>query len=203
MNNFNLKKYLAEGKLLKENENPLVIDMEEAEIPTSTLARVNAEVKNVSTMAKAILDFIEQVKEKETVDFESNAGMRAVLKKLNTLAKTGEQEPVAKTGEQEPDIDQKLDEALFGLLSDVKVGEEMRLELEDGRNIKLRKLDKKEGNDVYYEVSSVNKITKNPKFGMETSFHKSKKLKVGDTIFNGYIKKIRAGNGKELNKIKP
>ena len=193
MNNFNLKKYLAEGKLLKENENQLVIDMEEAEIPTSSLAKVNAEVKNVSTMAKAILDFIEQVKEKETVDFESNAGMRAVLKKLNTLAKTGE---------QEPDIDQKLDEALFGLLSDVKVGEEMRLELEDGRNIKLRKLDKKEGNDVYYEVSSVNKITKNPKFGMETSFHKSKKLKVGDTIFNGTIDKISSDRGKELKSIK-
>ena len=181
-------------KELKEIiKSSMVGGMEEAEIPTSSLAKVNAEVKNVSTMAKAILDFIEQVKEKETVDFESNAGMRAVLKKLNTLAKTGE---------QEPDIDQKLDEALFGLLSDVKVGEEMRLELEDGRNIKLRKLDKKEGNDVYYEVSSVNKITKNPKFGMETSFHKSKKLKVGDTIFNGTIDKISSDRGKELKSIK-
>ena len=194
MNNFNLKKYLAEGKLLKENENPLVIDMEEAEIPTSSLAKVNAEVKNVSTMAKAILDFIEQVKEKETVDFESNAGMRAVLKKLNTLAKTGE---------QEPDIDPKLDEALFGLLSDVKVGEKMRLEMEDGRKIDLKKLDKKEGNSVYYEVSYVYPKGKYPGLGLEISFHKSEKLKVGDNLLNGYIKKIRAGNGKELNKIKP
>jgi hypothetical protein len=46
-------------------------------------------------MAQAMLDFFNQVKEKEAVDFESNASMKVVLDKLNTLAKTEEKETEA------------------------------------------------------------------------------------------------------------
>lgn len=100
MSDFNYQAYLKNNPLLQEEvkEEKLLTEsqsVEEAEIPTSTLTKVNAEVKNAQTMAQALLDFIDQVKEKETVDFTSNASMKVVLDKLNTLAKTEDKETEA------------------------------------------------------------------------------------------------------------
>ena len=99
MSDFNYQEYLRNNLLLKEEVKDQLItesqEVEEAEIPSASLTKVNAEVKNVQTMAQAILDFIEQVKEKETVDFGANAAMKIVLDKLNTLAKTEEKETEA------------------------------------------------------------------------------------------------------------
>ena len=61
-------------------------EVEEAELKSSTLTRTNAEVKNVPTMAKAMLDFFNQVKEKEKINFETNADFNVALKRLTTLA---------------------------------------------------------------------------------------------------------------------
>jgi predicted transcriptional regulator len=100
MSDFNYQAYLKNNPLLEEEvkvEKLLTESqkVEEVEIPSASLTKVNAEVKNVQTMAQAILDFIEQVKEKETVDFGANAAMKIVLDKLNTLAKTEEKETEA------------------------------------------------------------------------------------------------------------
>lgn len=103
MDNFNYQAYIKSGKIhgkkailtelkqVSEKEEKL----EELEIPTSTVTKVNSEVTNIKTMAQAMLDFFNQVKEKEAMDFESNANMKVVLAKLNTLAKTEEKEEVA------------------------------------------------------------------------------------------------------------
>jgi predicted transcriptional regulator len=99
MSDFNYQEYLRNNPLLKEEVKDQLItesqEVEEAEIPSASLTKINAEVKNVQTMAQAILDFIEQVKEKEAVDFGANANMKIILNKLNTLAKTEEKEPEA------------------------------------------------------------------------------------------------------------
>ena len=99
MSDFNYQEYLRNNPLLKEEVKDQLItesqEVEEVEIPSASLTKVNAEVKNAQTMAQAILDFIEQVKEKETVDFGANAAMKIVLDKLNTLAKTEEKETEA------------------------------------------------------------------------------------------------------------
>jgi len=70
-------------------------NMKEEEIPSSILTKINSNVVNVQTMAQAILDFIEQVQEKESIDFGANANMKVVLDRLNTLAKTEVKEPKA------------------------------------------------------------------------------------------------------------
>ena len=100
MSDFNYQAYLKNNPLLQEEvkEEKLLTEsqsVEEAELTTSTLTKINAEVKNVQTMAQAILDFIDQVKEKEAVDFTANANMKIVLDKLNTLAKTEDKETEA------------------------------------------------------------------------------------------------------------
>ncbi len=94
MSDFNYQEYLRNNPLLKEEVKDQLItesqEVEEVEIPSASLTKVNAEVKNIQTLAQAMLDFFNQVKEKENVDFESNAKMKVVLDKLNTLAKTEE-----------------------------------------------------------------------------------------------------------------
>ena len=100
MSDFNYQAYLKNNPLTQEEvkENKLITEsqeVEEAELTTSTLTKINAEVKNVQTMAQAILDFVEQVQEKESIDFGANASMKIVLDKLNTLAKTEDKETEA------------------------------------------------------------------------------------------------------------
>ena len=94
MSDFNYQEYLKNNPLLKEEVKDQLItesqEVEEVELPSATLTKTNAEVKNMQTKAQAMLDFFNQVKEKEQIDFESNASMKIVLDKLNKLAKTEE-----------------------------------------------------------------------------------------------------------------
>ena len=100
MDNFNYQAYLKNNPLLQEEvkEEKLLIEsqeVEEIEIPSSTTTKINAQVKNIKTMAQAMLDYFDQIKEKEQVDFESNANMKIALDKLKTLAKSEDKEGVA------------------------------------------------------------------------------------------------------------
>ena len=143
MSDFNYQAYLKNNPLLKEEVKDQLItesqEVEEAEIPSASLTKINAEVKNVQTMAQAILDFIEQVKEKEAVDFGANANMKIVLDKLNTLAKTEEKEPEAVAESEEvteetsskmkvSELKAKIKEDIMSLLQEE---EEDEVEVED------------------------------------------------------------------------
>jgi len=143
MSDFNYQAYLKNNLLLKEEVKDQLItesqEVEEAEIPSASLTKINAEVKNVQTMAQAILDFIEQVKEKEAVDFEANANMKIILDKLNTLAKTEEKEPEAVAESEEvteetsskmkvSELKAKIKEDIMSLLQEE---EEDEVEVED------------------------------------------------------------------------
>ena len=95
MSDFNYQAYLKNNPLLKEEVKDQLItesqEVEEVELPSPTLTKTNSEVTNIKTMAQAMLDFFNQVKEKEPVDFEANANMKVVLDRLNKLAKTEEE----------------------------------------------------------------------------------------------------------------
>jgi len=67
---------------------------ENLNIPQGTMTKINNAVKKPSDMAKVLLAFYDDVKEKEQVDFEKNQKMSIVLDKLKDLASSSEEEKV-------------------------------------------------------------------------------------------------------------
>jgi len=65
---------------------------EDLGIPQGTMTKINNAVKKPSDMAKVLLSFYNDVKEKEQVDFEKNQKMSIVLSKLKDLAASTEEE---------------------------------------------------------------------------------------------------------------
>ena len=61
-------------------------------ITKGTMTKINNAVKKAPDMAKALLSFYDDVKEKEQVDFEKNQKMSIVLSKLRDLAASSEEE---------------------------------------------------------------------------------------------------------------
>jgi len=57
------------------------------EIPGSAMLKINQSVKSVSTAAKAMIDFYNQMAEKEQIDFSKNQQFKIVMDKLNALVK--------------------------------------------------------------------------------------------------------------------
>lgn len=117
-------------------------DVTEVEIDSTSLTKINSEVKSVQTMAQAILDFIEQVQEKETIDFGANANMKIVLDKLNTLAKiekkvneaVAENEEVTEETTSKMTVSElkaKIKEDIISMLSEQEEEEDIEAEIED------------------------------------------------------------------------
>ena len=77
----------------------------EAELPGGVLTKLNQEVKDIPTMAKAMLSLYNQIKDKEQLDFSSNASMKIVLAKLQDLASK------VKTNESFDSLVKKVDKA--------------------------------------------------------------------------------------------
>lgn len=67
---------------------------EDLGIPQGTMAKINNAVKKPSDMAKVLLSFYNDVKEKEQLDFGKNQKMSFVLDKLKDLASSTEEEEV-------------------------------------------------------------------------------------------------------------
>ena len=57
------------------------------EIPGAAMLKINQSVKSVSTAAKAMIDFYNQMAEKEQIDFLKNQQFKIVIDKLNALVK--------------------------------------------------------------------------------------------------------------------
>ena len=147
MSDFNYQAYLKNNPLLKEEVKDQLItesqEVEEVELPSSTLTKTNSEVTNIKTMAQAMLDFFNQVKEKENVDFESNAKMKVVLDKLNTLAKTEEEETEAVAENTEEvteeasskmkvsELKAKIKEDIMSILSEAEEEVDVDVDVED------------------------------------------------------------------------
>ena len=78
-------------------------NLDEVELPQNVKTLANQEVKDAPSMAKSMLDFYNQVKEKETLDFSQNPMMKMALSKLQDLAKK------AKTNESFDSLSKKID----------------------------------------------------------------------------------------------
>jgi hypothetical protein len=61
-------------------------NLDEVELSKNVKTLTNQEVKDAPSMAKAMLDFYNQIKEKETLDFSQNPMMKVALGKLQDLA---------------------------------------------------------------------------------------------------------------------
>jgi len=81
----------------------LKADIDEVELPQNVKTLANQEVKDAPSMAKAMLDFYNQIKAKETLDFSQNPMMKMALSKLQDLAKK------SKTNESFKSLSKKID----------------------------------------------------------------------------------------------
>ena len=72
----------AKAKFLKE------------EIPTATMSKINSTVTTIPSAAKQMLDFFNQMAEKETLDFMKNSKFKIAIDKLTDLAGDKVETPV-------------------------------------------------------------------------------------------------------------
>ena len=100
MNDFDLRKYLKNNLLLESKEYEKEMDddqdedmpyvdgkpVEEVELSTAVLQPVNTEVQDASSLAKAILDFVDQTMDKEAFKLESSSEMKIAITNLKALA---------------------------------------------------------------------------------------------------------------------
>jgi len=147
MSDFNYQEYLRNNPLLKEEVKDQLItesqEVEEVELPATTVNKTNAEVTNIKTMAQAMLNYFDQIKEKEAVDFEANANMKVALDRLKKLAKTEEEEAVAVAENTEEvteeasskmkvsELKAKIKEDILSVLSEAEEEVDVDVDVED------------------------------------------------------------------------
>jgi len=86
----------SKGQLI----NPMTID--EEEIPTATMSKINSTVTTIPSAAKQILDFFNQMAEKESLDFMKNPKFKIAINSLKSLAGDKEETPVTEDEDKEP-----------------------------------------------------------------------------------------------------
>jgi hypothetical protein len=64
------------------------------EIPTATMSKINSTVTTIPSAAKQMLDFFNQMAEKETLNFMKNSKFKIAIDKLTDLAGDKEEAPV-------------------------------------------------------------------------------------------------------------
>ena len=72
------------------------------EIPSSSMLKINNNVKSAPSAAKAMIDFFNQMAEKEQMDFLNNAKFKIAIDKLKDLAGDTEETPVTEDEDKEP-----------------------------------------------------------------------------------------------------
>ena len=64
----------------------IINENEPVEIPNSIMVKINSKVIDVKSASQAMLDFYEQMKEKENIDFSNNAKFKIALDNFEKLA---------------------------------------------------------------------------------------------------------------------
>ena len=72
------------------------------EIPTATMSKINSTVTTIPSAAKQMLDFFNQMAEKETLDFMKNSKFKIAIDKLTDLAGDKVETPVTEDEDTEP-----------------------------------------------------------------------------------------------------
>ena len=89
-----MEKLHKDGKLVIDDHTILYATgkpkVNEADLPAVALKGLNRDVKDVPSMAKAMLDVFTQVNDAESIDYSGNATFKMILGKLKALAKLEE-----------------------------------------------------------------------------------------------------------------
>ena len=72
------------------------------EIPTATMSKINSTVTTIPSAAKQMLDFFNQMAEKESLDFMKNPKFKTAINSLKSLAGDKEETPVTEDEDKEP-----------------------------------------------------------------------------------------------------
>ena len=72
------------------------------EIPTATMSKINSTVTTIPSAAKQMLDFFNQMAEKESLDFMKNPKFKIAINSLKSLAGDKEETPVTEDEGKEP-----------------------------------------------------------------------------------------------------
>ena len=112
------------------------------EIPNTSMLKINNVVKSASTAAKSMIDFYNQMAEKEQMDFMKNAKFKLAIDKLQDLAGDEEEAPVTEDEEEvfNPDAKVKKTKGL------AKAKEELALLTREMKSL-AKKYSKAEGAD--------------------------------------------------------
>ena len=98
--NYAAKRLADRGQL----KNPRYIDGTsiKEEIPTAAMSKINSTVTTIPSAAKQMLDFFNQMAEKETLDFMKNSKFKIAIDKLTDLAGDKVETPVTEDEDTEP-----------------------------------------------------------------------------------------------------
>ena len=124
------------------------------EIPSSSMLKINNNVKSAPSAAKAMIDFFNQMAEKEQMDFLNNAKFKIAIDKLKDLAGDTEETPVTEDEDKEPSkADLKKTKGL------AKAKEELALLTREMKSL-AKKYSKAEGEEKEKLVADLKKKTK-------------------------------------------
>jgi len=127
---------------------------DEVEIPSPTMLKINNSVKTAPSAAKAMLDFYNQMAEKEQIDFLKNAKFKIAIEKFKALAGEKEEESVSENEDKEPSkAELKKTKGL------AKAKEELALLTREMKSL-AKKYSKAEGEEKEKLVADLKKKTK-------------------------------------------
>jgi hypothetical protein len=131
-----------------------VMNEAEVEIPSPTMLKINNSVKTAPSAAKAMLDFYNQMAEKEQIDFLKNAKFKVAIEKFKALAGEKEEESVSENEDKEPSkAELKKTKGL------AKAKEELALLTREMKSL-AKKYSKAEGEEKEKLVADLKKKTK-------------------------------------------
>lgn len=127
----------------------------EVDIPSPTMLKYNQEVKDVKSAAQAMLDFYNQMQEKEQIDYMKNQQFKIAMDKLKVLAKA--EDNTAVTEDEEPsDAEIKKNKSL------AKTAEELAILTREMKSLakKYSKAEGQEKEDLLKKLKSKTKLKK-------------------------------------------
>ena len=128
----------------------------EVDIPSPTMLKYNSGVKDIKTAALAMLDFYNQMQEKEQVNFLKNAQFKLAIDKLKQLSQQKD-DPVTEEEDKEPsDAEIKKNKSL------AKAAEELAVLTREMKSLakKYSKAEGQEKEDLLKKLKSKTKLKK-------------------------------------------
>jgi uncharacterized coiled-coil protein SlyX len=147
-------KVLAKGDINKAKA--AFINEVEVDIPSPTMLKYNSGVKDVKTAALAMLDFYNQMQEKEQVDFSKNAQFKIAIDKLKQLSQQKDDAVTEEEDKEPSDAEIKKNKSL------AKAAEELAVLTREMKSLakKYSKAEGQEKEDLLKKLKSKTKLKK-------------------------------------------